>query len=140
MSNQETLKIFERDTTITNSKLRSAGYIPATVYGRSFETLAIQVKAHEFELALNRGIKLFKLEGFGKSVDVEVKQLQRENTKRAVLHIEFFVPSPPAEKVKNKKQQTKSQSAAPKAPEKTEAPAIVEAEQQPRVEEVVSAH
>jgi len=93
MSKQETLAIFERDNTITPRKLRSIGYIPATIYGKSMEPLSIQINAHEFELATARGVNQFKLEGFGKKIEAEVKQLQKNNRKNTVIHIEFFVPT-----------------------------------------------
>lgn len=93
MSTFETLPIFERDNTITPSKLRSIGYIPATIYGKSFNPLSIQLNAHTFELALARGVRKFQLEGLGQALNVEVKQLQKNNIKGTVTHIEFFVPS-----------------------------------------------
>jgi ribosomal protein L25 (general stress protein Ctc) len=93
MSNQPTIAIFERDNTITPSKLRTIGYIPATVYGKDQEPISIQLKAHEFELALAKRHREFTLAGLGKTLNVEVKQLQKNSVKGTTLHVEFYVPS-----------------------------------------------
>lgn len=93
MSEQVLLKIFERDTTITPGKLRSIGYIPATIYGKAVQPQAIQIKAHDFELAWFHGVRHFRLEGLGNPIETQVKQVQLHNTKDAILHVEFFIPS-----------------------------------------------
>lgn len=93
---REVLQIFERDNTVTSSKLRRIGYIPATVYGKDFQPISFQVKAHEFQLALGRGVREFTLEGMGQSIEARVQQLQKESTKEVVLHAEFLVKSPVA--------------------------------------------
>jgi len=92
MTNQEALPIFERDNTITPRKLRAIGYIPATVYGKNTPSFSIQIKTHEFQLALARGVRNFRLEGMGQTIDAEVKQLQKVSTREEVLHVEFHVP------------------------------------------------
>ncbi len=130
MTKQEPLKIFERDTTITLSQLRKAGYIPATVYGKSIEPFSIQVKAHEFEVAISRGVRNFKLDGLGKSMDVQVKQLQKRNTTGSIRHIEFLVPSAPDSKAKSK-QKSQNKAASQQQPQ-------VEENVATRPEEVVS--
>lgn len=93
MPKQDTLVMFERDTTITSSRLRSIGYIPATIYGKQFSPRSIQIKAHEFELAYRRGVKRFSLEGMGESLAVELKQLQWNHALDKPIHIEFFIPA-----------------------------------------------
>lgn len=122
MTQPETLKIFERDTTLTPAKLRSIGYIPATVYGRTTTPFGIQLKSHELELALKRGVRQFRLEGFGQPLNVEVKQLQTDDTKGIVIHAEFYVPSAASPK-KNKN----AGKAKPSAENKPAAPVIEEA-------------
>ena len=92
-SETKTLAVFERDTTITSSKLRSIGLIPATVYGKGFEPVSIQLNAHDFQIALGKGARQFRLEGMGKTIDAQVKKLQKVSTKEQVLHAEFWVPS-----------------------------------------------
>lgn len=129
MSKQETLNIFERDTTITPRQLRKIGYIPVTIYGKTLQPLSAQIKAYEFGMAIARGIKQFKLTGLGQSLDVEIKQLQRDNAKQTVMHVEFFLPQGA-----EKKAQVKAQ---PKADSAGEASA---AEAEARTEEPVAAH
>lgn len=86
------IQIFERDKTISASKLRTIGFIPATIYGKNFEPLSVQVQAHNFQQLLYKGHKTFRLEGCGQIVDAQVKHLQKISTKEQVLHIEFWVP------------------------------------------------
>ena len=92
MSTQE-LEIFERDTTISPRKLRTVGYIPATVYGKGRESKSIQVKSHPFHLALKAGHRNFVLKGLGSDMTAEVKQIQKVSTREEVLHIEFLSPA-----------------------------------------------
>lgn len=111
------LQMFERDTTVTPRKLREVGYVPATIYGKNVEPLAIQVKAHDFELALAKGVRQFTLEGFGQKIEAEVKQIQKMATKETVLHAEFVVPSTEGAKAKGKAKAQKAEE-APRAEEK----------------------
>lgn len=128
MPNYENLKIFERDTTLTSSKLRLIGYIPATVYGKNVEPRSIQIKAHEFELAIARGVKHFQLEGLGETLNAEVGQLQKQNTKNNILHVEFVVSAAAGgQKAKAAPQPKAAKSAPPTEPE------AVVAEPQPEV-------
>lgn len=141
MAKQDNLKIFERDTTLTPSKLRLIGYIPATIYGPSVEPLCAQIKAHEFELALKRGVKHFTLEGLGQTLDAEVKQLQKHNTKGTVLHVEFFVSTPGQQKAKSQgKSQGEKAQAQPVAETQPQPSEASSAEETERVEEAVPAH
>ncbi len=126
MTNHESLKIYERDTTITLHQLRQAGYVPGTVYGKDVTPFSIQVKAHDFQLALNRGIRHFQLDGMGQTLNVEVKQLQMENTKPNVLHVEFYVPSAGSAK-KSKAAQPEAKSAKPEEAPSNAAEAPAEA-------------
>lgn len=93
MTQQEVLPIFERDNTITPRKLRTIGYIPATVYGKNTPSFSIQIKSHDFHLAMARGVRNYRLEGMGQVVDAEVKQLQKVSTREEILHVEFHVPA-----------------------------------------------
>jgi ribosomal protein L25 (general stress protein Ctc) len=136
MSKQETLKIFERDTTVTSSKLRRIGYVPATIYGKDIQSMSFQVRAHEFEIAYNHGVRRFTLDGFGKTFNAVVKQVQRNGATGAFLHIEFFVPA--GSQSTGKSTPKASASEAEKKPE-------IEHNQQEevetmRVEEAVPAH
>ena len=79
--------------TITPRKIRAIGLIPATIYGKNFEPLSIQVNAHDFEQMLVKGIRQFKLEGLGKTIEAQVKKIQKVSTKEQVLHAEFLVPA-----------------------------------------------
>lgn len=123
----EKLIISERDKTITPSKLRSIGKIPATVYGKGFTPVSIQFEAHDFQLALARGIRTFKLEGAGISTEAEAKQIQNVNTKNKVLHVEFVVYAPSDAKAVAKKPAAKAPVEAPVVEEVVEAAEAPEA-------------
>ncbi len=126
MTNLETLKIFERDNTITPRKLRAIGYVPATIYGKNFAPLSIQLKTHELDLALARGIRKFNLDGLGQSLQAEAKQVQKHSSKGSILHVEFHVAV------------SANQNGSPKAA-KTEK-AHPESVSAPQLEEAVSVH
>jgi ribosomal protein L25 (general stress protein Ctc) len=130
MTNLETLKIFERDNTITPRKLRAIGYVPATIYGKNVEPLSIQLKAHELELAFARGVRKFNLEGLGQTLQAEAKQIQKHSSKGTLLNIEFFVAN-------SANQKSSPKAVKPEVTAHTETPESVSTQS---LEEAVSVH
>jgi ribosomal protein L25 (general stress protein Ctc) len=92
MSKSEVLEISERDTTISPRKLRSVGFIPATIYGKGREPQSVQVKSHPLHMALKAGHREFTLKGVGADIQATVKQIQKVSTREEVLHVEFLSP------------------------------------------------
>lgn len=86
---QTELKVLERDTTLTPRQLRTAGYVPATLYGKGIEPRSIQVKAHEFNQDYVHGVRTFHLTGF-LTAQVEVKAAQFDPVNRYPLSIQFW--------------------------------------------------
>lgn len=83
------LKATERDTTLNPRQLRSAGFVPATLYGAGKEPVSIQVRAHEFVQSYAAGNRDYKLDGVEGGVAVRVQQYQQDPVSRNMLNIEF---------------------------------------------------
>lgn len=88
MSQLQDLKTAERDTTVTPHQLRTAGYIPATVYGLGRQSQSIQVRTHEFYQAFLQGKRKFQLNGFV-SGPATVKNMMRNPVTQHPVSIEF---------------------------------------------------
>ncbi|HEY9746973.1 MAG TPA: hypothetical protein V6C99_12235 [Oculatellaceae cyanobacterium] len=84
-----TLKAWERDTTLNPRQLRSAGFVPATLYGKGIEPTSIQVKAHEFCLDYQQGAREFQLTGYVDDL-VKAKSVQFDPVTRNPLSIQFL--------------------------------------------------
>ena len=84
------LKATERDTTLNPRQLRSAGFVPATLYGGAGkESLSIQVRAHEWIQSFAAGNREYKLAGVEGDVTARVQQYQMDPVSRNILSIEF---------------------------------------------------
>lgn len=127
MSNEQantspfTLQATERDNTLNPRQLRTAGFLPATLYGKEIESQSVQVRELEFTRAYAKGNRVFKLEGIGEagSVVANAYQVQIETLSGKVLSIQFLhvsgavkssAPKPPAPK--KQKESEKSDSSA----------------------------
>ena len=88
MPTLQELKVTERDTTVTPRQLRSAGYIPATVYGKSMAPQAVQVRAHEFTQFFLQGVREFRLTGVLES-NVKAQEVQRDPVSQKPISIQF---------------------------------------------------
>ncbi len=84
------LKVMERDNTITPRQLRSAGFVPATVYGSESEPASIQVKHREFAPLFLKGSRVFELTGITGPSLVRAKNLQVDPVSQKILSIEFL--------------------------------------------------
>lgn len=91
MSRQQ-LKATERDTTITPRQLRSAGFLPATVYGGKATPQSIQVRTHEFELLYQKGHREFDLQHHdGSTISARAHQVQKNARTQQYENIEFLL-------------------------------------------------
>ena len=90
MSELLTLKTSERDTTVTPHQLRTAGYIPASVYGQGVPSQSIQVRTHEFYHAFLQGKRKFNLNGYV-SGSAQVKQIARNPVTQEPISVEFHM-------------------------------------------------
>lgn len=85
------LQVTERDQTLTPRQLRSAGFLPATLYGKGKkgESLNIQVRERDFSRSYKEGSRIFKFDGLTGQL-VRVSQLQVEAVSQKVLNVEFI--------------------------------------------------
>lgn len=89
MAKQNELKVAERDNTLTARKLRVAGYIPVTLYGKDVH-VQIQAKAHEFTQLMAHGAREFKLSGYV-NVTAKVRQLQVNPVSQQPISVELLL-------------------------------------------------
>jgi len=83
--------------------LRSAGKIPAIVYGPGIEAIPIELDAKVATQALNTltGSTLVNLEIDKKSYSVLLRDMQRDSIRRTILHVDFYaVPTDRAIRVR----------------------------------------
>lgn len=80
----------EREADKTPRQLRSAGFVPATVYGKGMESKNIMVCAHEFEMATrNNRDAVIELQAGKDKFKVVIQELQINYSTNQVLNIEF---------------------------------------------------
>lgn len=100
MTTQNELKVAERDTTLTGRKLRQAGYIPVSLYGKDIQPVHIQAKAHEFTQLVAHGSHTFKVSGY-LNITAKLQQLQMDSLSQNPLSAALFLTEgtvPQAEK------------------------------------------
>lgn len=87
------LKASKREVTGKQVKaLRRAGLLPAVVYGRHVEPLAITLDAHSASLVLAKltSSSLVTIELDGKEYPTLVREKQRDYVKSKLLHVDFL--------------------------------------------------
>lgn len=92
MTNAAIIKLTaqEKDMDKNPRQLRSAGFIPATVYGKGMESRNIQVNAHEFELASRNALDaVYELQLGKEKIKVTIIDVQKKHSINQVLNIEF---------------------------------------------------
>jgi large subunit ribosomal protein L25 len=96
MATQATLKAQPRQDTGKSAmrKMRSAGRIPAVVYGHGDDTRMVSVDSHELELLFKRvhyenTIVELDIEGESAPVRTLVREVQSHAYKSRVLHVDF---------------------------------------------------
>lgn len=92
MTTPQELKIAERDTTITPRQLRTAGFVPGTLYGKNVESQSVQIKTHEFCQMLAQGHRLFNLTGFYTGL-AKAGEIQFDRVTQKPLSVQFVVVS-----------------------------------------------
>ncbi|MEI6776198.1 MAG: 50S ribosomal protein L25 [Chloroflexales bacterium] len=74
--------------------LRKSGQIPATVYGKNFDPISVQVSAREFEISFRKSGRTsvidLSIQDHGVQ-SVFVQDIQRHPVSRGILHIDFKV-------------------------------------------------
>ncbi|OPZ60927.1 MAG: 50S ribosomal protein L25 [Deltaproteobacteria bacterium ADurb.Bin510] len=73
-------------------QLRSAGILPASVYGKGFEPIAVQVGEKDFLPVHKRshGNHVIKAQIDGRAMPVLIHEVQFEKTTGKILHIDFM--------------------------------------------------
>jgi len=87
------LKASKREVTGKQVKaLRRAGLLPAVIYGRHVEPLAISLEAHNASLMLAKltSSSLVTIEVEGKEYPALVREKQRDYVKSKLLHVDFL--------------------------------------------------
>lgn len=80
----------EREADKNPRQLRSAGFVPATVYGKGMESKNIMVCVHEFEMATrNNRDAVIELQAGKDKFKVVIQELQINYSTNQVLNIEF---------------------------------------------------
>ncbi len=80
----------ERDANMNPRQLRTAGLVPATVYGKGIDSKNIQICAHEFELSTrNNRDAVFELTVGKDKLKVVIQELQKNYSTNQILNIEF---------------------------------------------------
>ena len=94
MGVQHTIDVSRRNVTGKQVKhLRQQGLIPATVYGKGFEPVSVQVDDRAFNQLYRRAGKtaLIDLMIDGSLTSVFVQEVQRHPLSRTIIHIDFKV-------------------------------------------------
>ncbi|MBY0403149.1 MAG: hypothetical protein K2X66_04565 [Cyanobacteria bacterium] len=104
------LQATERDSTLNPRQLRSAGFLPATLYGRNIASQSIQVKSLDFTRLYHKGAREFAFEGLGEKIVARAHQLQIDSISQEVLSLEFLQLSPLGAESGSKKRANKNQS------------------------------
>ena len=90
MSKQLTINAKSREKKTPN-KLRSEGFVPATVYGHGFESNSIQVNAKEFSKVPHRAYShINELNIDGEKFPILIRNVQRDPVRDTYLNIEFY--------------------------------------------------
>lgn len=72
-------------------QLRSAGFLPGSVYGKGLEPKNIQINTHEFELAYkDNQDATWELNLDGKKVSAKIQELQMNFATNEYLNVEFL--------------------------------------------------
>ncbi len=72
------------------AKLRSAGRIPAIIYGHEQKPEAIVLEAHDFAEGLHHGHRLFDVELGGKREKLLVKDVQYDYLGKKIIHADLI--------------------------------------------------
>lgn len=77
-----------------NRRLQGAQQIPAVVYGKGHENMAIALDRHEFENFMTHhgstGLVQLKIDGEKKAVNAVIRAIQLSAVKSSVIHVDFM--------------------------------------------------
>lgn len=79
----------EQIGTRATRRLRSAGQLPAIVYGHKQDAVNVSVPAKPFNEALNKGAHVFELTVGGKKENALLKDVQYDHLGTNIIHIDF---------------------------------------------------
>ena len=84
------LNIVERDTEKNPRQIRSAGFIPGSIYGKGVDAKNIQINTHEFELAYRNNKEGDWELSLGKEkINAKIQELQINYATNEYLNVEF---------------------------------------------------
>ena len=78
-------------------RLRKSGFIPAVIYSRGQESIAVTLKAEEWQVAYARKASLYTIAVDGKEIPAIVKEVQFNHLKNYVYHVDFMAVDMTAE-------------------------------------------
>jgi large subunit ribosomal protein L25 len=72
------------------AKARSAGRLPATIYGHKQTPESILLDGHDFAMQLQHGTKLFDIDLAGKNDKMLLKEVQYDYLGKNIIHVDFL--------------------------------------------------
>jgi len=86
------LAVAERDQSQNNEALRTAGSVPANVYGPKQEPISIAVDAKALRKVLDEAGEsaIVQLTGLKEAIEVLVKDVDFDPVKRGIRHVDFY--------------------------------------------------
>ena len=71
-------------------RLRKAGFIPAVIYSRGKESIAVTIKTEAWQVAYAKKASLYTITLEGKEIPAIVKEVQFNHLKNYVYHVDFM--------------------------------------------------
>ncbi len=85
------LKIENRDENKNPRQIRTAGFIPGSIYGKGMEAKNIQINTHEFEMAYkNNKDGEWELTLGKEKFNATIQELQKNYATNELLNVEFL--------------------------------------------------
>lgn len=86
------LKISKREEGKNPRQIRSAGFLPGSIYGKGMEAKNIQINTHEFEMAYkNNKEGSWELTLDNEKFNAKIQELQMNFATSELLNVEFAV-------------------------------------------------
>ncbi len=85
-----TIKATKRDTDKNPRQIRTAGFLPGSVYGKGMDATSIQLNTHEFEMMYkNNKDAVWEVELDNKKMNAKIQELQVNYATNEFLNVEF---------------------------------------------------
>lgn len=85
------LKIENRDENKNPRQIRTAGFLPGSIYGKGIEAKNIQINTHEFEMAYkNNKDGEWELTLGKEKITATIQELQKNYATNEFLNVEFL--------------------------------------------------